>query len=141
MTRFTNSPSNLFWLHSTTCLPVLRNEALLQHLLLPTLPAWPPASYISAIGCGAIGAGVRRPVHPKSQMQRSATANPNTDGTAPSHRHPTVLALSTRKPSHPGNSQNQRAKNAAPTASAAAAVSHCSMDGPADCERAMKAPT
>src|SRR5579863_10680544 len=70
------------------------------------------------------GAGVPRPVHPKSQTQRSATENPSTDGSAASHRQCAVPAVSTRKPSHCGNSQNHRPKNALPTASAEIVVSH-----------------
>jgi hypothetical protein len=73
----------------------------------------------SRIG-GATGAGVPRPVHPKSQTHRSATANPITDGIAASHRQ---RAVSTWNLSHPGNSQNHSAKNAVPTASDAAADS------------------
>ena len=71
----------------------------------------------------AIGAGVPRPIHPKSQTQRRATANPSTDGTAATHRHRAAPAISTLKPSHPGSSQNHRPKNAAPTASETTAVS------------------
>src|SRR5229473_1577060 len=70
-----------------------------------------------------MGAGVPCPVHPKSQMQRRATANPSTDGTAASHRQRAEPGISTRKPSHRGSSQNHKAKNAAPTASEANAVS------------------
>jgi hypothetical protein len=72
---------------------------------------------------GATGAGVPRPVHPKSQTQRSATANPSTDGTAASHRQRDAPAISTLKPSHRGSSQNHNAKNATPTAGEATAVS------------------
>src|SRR5271157_29701 len=73
-----------------------------------------------------MGAGVPRPVHPKSQTQRKATANPSTDGTAASHRQRAAPAVSTLKPSHPGSSQNHKLKNAAPTSSDATVVSHCS---------------
>ena len=69
---------------------------------------------------GAIGAGVPRPVRPKSQTHRRATANPSTDGTAASHRQFGVV--STRNPNHPGSSQNHSAKNAVLTASEAKVV-------------------
>src|SRR5437588_6252607 len=59
-------------------------------------------------------------------MQRRATANPSTDGIAASHRQRAAPAVSTRKPSHPGSSQNHSAKKAPPTASAAAALIHFS---------------
>ena len=70
-----------------------------------------------------MGAGVPRLVQPKSQTQRTATANPSTDGIAASHRQRATPA-STLKPSHRGSSQNHRAKNAAPTASEAIAVGY-----------------
>ena len=69
-----------------------------------------------------MGAGVPCPVHPKSQTQRMATANPSTDGTAASQRQRAAPAVSTVKPSHCGSSQNHKEKNAAPTASEAAAL-------------------
>jgi hypothetical protein len=70
------------------------------------------------------GAGVPRPVQPKSHTQRNATANPITDGMAASHRQRAAPAVSTRNPSHPGSNQNHNAKNDAPTASANAALGH-----------------
>ena len=69
-----------------------------------------------------MGAGVPCPVRPKSQTQRSATANPSTEGTAASHRQYDPPAVSTRKPSHPGSSQNHKEKNNAPTTNAATVV-------------------
>jgi hypothetical protein len=72
---------------------------------------------------GATGAGVPRPVHPKSQTQRRAIANANTDGAAANHRQRAAPAISTLKPSHRGSSHNHREKNAAPTATEAAADS------------------
>jgi hypothetical protein len=53
-----------------------------------------------------------------------ATANPRTDGTAASHRQVDAPAVSARKPSHPGRSQNHREKKPIPTANAASAASH-----------------
>jgi len=86
-----------------------------------------------------MGAGVPRPVQPKSHMQRKAAANPKTDGIAASHLHEVFPAASTSKPSQPGKSQNQRAKKAAPTTSEAAAVTQLPTrlsDGfPWDCAR------
>src|SRR5579863_1367105 len=70
-----------------------------------------------------MGAGVPRPVQPKSQTQRVATANPHTDGRAATQRQRATPATSTVKPSHRGNSQNHKEKNAAPTVSEAKAVS------------------
>jgi len=58
---------------------------------------------INRVG-GATGAGVPCPVHPKSQTQRRATANPSTDGTAASHRQREAPAVSARNPSQPGSS-------------------------------------
>src|SRR5579872_5331734 len=69
-----------------------------------------------------MGAGVPRPVQPKSQTQRSATANPSTEGTTASHRQRALPAISTLKPSHCGKNQNHKAKNAVPTAREAMAV-------------------
>lgn len=60
----------------------------------------------------------------KSQTHRSATANPSADGTAASQRKRAAPAISTRKPSHWGSSQNHRGKNAEPTASETIAVAH-----------------
>jgi hypothetical protein len=65
---------------------------------------------------------VLRPVRPKSQTQRRATANPSADGSAASHRQ--LAAVSTRKPGHWGGSQNHKPKNAAPTVSEAVVVGH-----------------
>src|ERR1039457_5759425 len=65
-------------------------------------------------------------------MQRRATANPSTDGSAASHRQCAVPAISTRKPSHCGSSKNHKQKNAPPTASEASAACHrspCSTAG------------
>src|ERR1051326_5380217 len=73
------------------------------------------------------GAGVPRPVQPKSHTQRSATANPKTEGITASQRQRAVPTVSTVNPSPPGSSQNHSAKNPAPTARAAAALSHCSL--------------
>lgn len=69
-----------------------------------------------------MGAGVPRPVRPKSQTHRIATEKPSTDGTTASHRHEAVCTASTLKPSQEGNSQNQRAKKAQPTNSDAIVV-------------------
>src|SRR5215472_9741038 len=41
---------------------------------------------------GATGAGVPRPVHPKSHTHRSVTLNPSTENTAAIHRHPSAPA-------------------------------------------------
>ena len=65
-----------------------------------------------------------RPVQPKSQTQRIATANPSTEGMAASHRQRAAPAVSTLKPSQPGSSQNHNAKKPAPTRMEATAVSH-----------------
>ena len=65
-----------------------------------------------------------RPVHPKSQMQRKAMANPSTDGTTATHRQRAVPATSALNPSHCGSSQNHKEKNAPPTISEATAVGH-----------------
>ena len=73
---------------------------------------------------GMAGTGVPRPVHPKSHTHRSATAKPTTDGMAASQRQRAAPAVSTRKPSQRGSSQNHSAKNARPTASDAIADSH-----------------
>src|SRR5207248_9555415 len=77
-------------------------------------------------------------------MQRRATANPSTDGIAASHRQRAAPAVSTRKPSQPGRSQNHRAKNAKPTASEPNKVSHCSapvlLGSCPDCAVVMVAP-
>jgi len=54
-----------------------------------------------------MGAGVPRPVHPKSQTQRSATAKPSTEGTAAIQRHRAAPEVSTLKPSQEGSNQNQ----------------------------------
>src|SRR5579863_10511167 len=70
-----------------------------------------------------MGAGVPRPVHPKSHTQRRATANPIKDGTAAIHRQRAAPAISTLKPSHCGSSQNHKEKNTAPTAREASVVS------------------
>src|SRR5580658_1769792 len=64
-------------------------------------------------------------------MQRRATANPSTDGSAASHRQRAAPAISTLKPSHRGISQNHKAKNAPPTVREAAVVSQ-RLPGPAD---------
>src|SRR5579864_6115141 len=69
-----------------------------------------------------MGAGVPRPVHPKSQTQRMATAKPRTEGTAASQRQRAAPAVETANPSQPGSSQNHSAKKAQPTASEARAV-------------------
>src|SRR5690349_17371755 len=68
------------------------------------------------------GIGVPRPVQPKSQIQRKATANPSTEGMAASQRQGATSAA-TRNPSHPGKSQNHSRKKAVPTTSAARRVS------------------
>src|SRR5437899_1209904 len=57
-------------------------------------------------------------------MQRRATANPSTDGTAASHRQRAAPAVSTRKPSHCGSSQNHKVKNTAPTIREATVAGH-----------------
>ncbi len=66
---------------------------------------------------------VSRPA--KSQTQRTATANPKTDGRAASQRQWAPPAISKRNPSHCGRSQNHNEKNAVPTASAASAMGQC----------------
>src|SRR5271169_6817992 len=71
-----------------------------------------------------MGAGVPRPVHPKSHTHRKATAKPSTEGTAAIQRHRATPAVSTRKPSQDGNNQNHSAKNPAPTIRDAIAVGH-----------------
>src|SRR5512146_1670539 len=76
-----------------------------------------------------MGAGVPRPVQPKSHTQRIATAKPITDGIAASHLQRAAPAVSTRNPSHCGNSQNHKVKNAVPTRSEAAAVGQRSATG------------
>ena len=70
-----------------------------------------------------MGAGVPRPVRPKSQTHRNATEKPKTDGTAPIHLQGASRAAATSKPNQPGSSQNHSAKNAAPTANEATVVS------------------
>src|SRR5580700_3715123 len=70
-----------------------------------------------------MGAGVPRPVRPKSQMQRRATAKPRTEGMAASQRQPAGAVLLIWKPSQGGSSQNQSAKKAAPMRREAMVVS------------------
>src|SRR5690242_16779975 len=72
------------------------------------------------------GAGVPCPVHAKSQTQRRATANPKTEGSAATHRQYEVPAISTRKPSHCGKSQNHSEKNSVPAMSEVIAAGQCS---------------
>jgi hypothetical protein len=67
--------------------------------------------------------GVPRPDQPKSQIQRRATAKPRTEGMAASQRQRAGPVVSTWKPSQDGSSQNQRARNAAPTVREAKVVS------------------
>jgi len=69
-----------------------------------------------------MGAGVPCPVLPKSQMHRSATEKPSTEGKAAIQRHLNVPDASTAKPSHDGSNQSQSPKNAAPTAREATVV-------------------
>src|ERR1700675_2557885 len=76
---------------------------------------------------GSIGAGVPRPVRPKSQTHLSATAKPRTDGTAPIHRHRAAPTAATSNPSQEGNNQNHSAKNRAPTPNEATVVSQCAV--------------
>src|SRR5215470_2557520 len=78
-----------------------------------------------------MGAGVPRPVQPKSHTQRSMTAKPRMEGTAPSQRQCAASRAAARKPSLLGSSQNQKAKKAAPTAREAKAVSERGREGEA----------
>src|SRR5208282_528559 len=72
-----------------------------------------------------MGTGVPRPVHPKSQMQRSATAKPNAEGMAATQRQRIAPAVSMRKPSNGGSNQNHSARKAAPAAREASVISKC----------------
>src|SRR5215469_4539119 len=75
-----------------------------------------------------MGAGVPRPVQPKFQMQRSMTPKPTIAGITPSQRQRASPVAPPWKPSHGGRSQNQSARNPAPTMSDASAPSQLPLE-------------